>query len=115
MTENPLIKKLQLKPGLRALFLNAPEGYVASLGPLPDGVALVDGPPGTLDFVQLFVRDSVELAKYAPAGAGGDQARRRVLDLLPEEEFGSRQRPDPRCRLGADHCRRPAPGDPDRD
>jgi hypothetical protein len=67
MTENSLIKKLQLKPGLRALFLNAPEGYVASLGPLPEGVALVDGPPGKLDFVQLFVRDSAELAKYAPA------------------------------------------------
>ena len=66
MTENALIKKLQLKPGLRALFLNAPEGYVESLGPLPDGVALVDGPPGSLDFVQLFVRDSVELAQHAP-------------------------------------------------
>ena len=67
MTENTLIKKLQLKPGLRALFLNAPEGYVASLGPLPDGVTLVDGPAGTLDFVQLFVRDSVELAEHVPA------------------------------------------------
>jgi hypothetical protein len=67
MTENALIKKLQLKPGLRALFLNAPEGYVASLGPLPDGVALVDGPTGTLDFVQLFVRDSAELTTHAPA------------------------------------------------
>jgi len=67
MTENALIKKLQFKPGLRALFLNAPEGYVASLGPLPDGVALVDGPAGTLDFVQLFVRDSAELITHAPA------------------------------------------------
>jgi hypothetical protein len=67
VTENALIKKLQLKPGLRALFLNAPEGYVASLGPLPQGVELVDGPPGKLDLVQLFVRDSVELATYAPA------------------------------------------------
>jgi hypothetical protein len=67
MIENALIKKLQLKPGLRALFLNAPEGYVAALGPLPDGVTLVDGPPGKLDFVQLFVRDSVELATHAPA------------------------------------------------
>jgi hypothetical protein len=67
MTANALIKKLQLKPGLRALFLNAPEGYVASLGPLPDGITLVDGPAGTPDFVQLFARDSAELAKYAPA------------------------------------------------
>jgi|WetSurMetagenome_2_1015567.scaffolds.fasta_scaffold54057_3 hypothetical protein len=67
MTETPLVKKLQLKPGQQALFLNAPEGYVASLGPLPDGVALVDGPTGTLDFVQIFVRDSAELTTHAPA------------------------------------------------
>jgi hypothetical protein len=67
MTENAVIKKLQVKPGQRALFLNAPEGYVASLGRLPDGVALIDGPDGTLDFVQLFVRDSAELAHFVPA------------------------------------------------
>jgi hypothetical protein len=67
MTDNPLVKKLQLKPGLRALFLNVPASYVESLGPLSEEVALVDGPPGTLDFVQLFVRDSGELAAFAPA------------------------------------------------
>lgn len=66
MTDNPLVKKLQLKPSQRALILNAPEGYVESLGPLPEGIARVDGPPGTLDFVQLFVRDSAELALFAP-------------------------------------------------
>ena len=66
MTDNPLVKKLRLKPSQRALILNAPEGYVESLGPLPEGVARVDGPPGTLDFVQLFVRDSAELALFAP-------------------------------------------------
>ena len=65
MTDSVLLKKLQMKPGLRALFLNAPQGYVESLGPLPDGVALVDGPPSTLDFVQLFVRDRAELAGHA--------------------------------------------------
>jgi hypothetical protein len=66
MSDSLLLKKLQMKPSLRALFLNAPQGYVESLGPLPDGVALVDGPPGTLDFVQLFVRDRAELAGHAP-------------------------------------------------
>jgi hypothetical protein len=66
VTENALIKKLQLKPGLRVLFVNAPEGYVAALGPLPGGVVSADGPAGTLDFVQLFVRDSAELAALAP-------------------------------------------------
>ena len=67
MTENPLVKKLQLKPGLRVLFLNPPTGYVASLGPMPVGVVSVDGPVGTLDFVQLFVRDCAELTALAPA------------------------------------------------
>jgi hypothetical protein len=67
MTDSSLQRRLQLKPGQRALILNAPEGYIESLGPLPDGVSLVDGPPGTLDFVQLFVRDGAELADYAPA------------------------------------------------
>ena len=66
MTDSVLLKKLQMKPGLRALFLNAPQGYVESLSPLPDGVALVDGPPNTLDLVQLFVRDRAELAIFAP-------------------------------------------------
>ena len=66
MTENPLLKKLQLKSALRVLILNAPEGYVASLGPLPNGVAQADGQAGTFDFVQLFVRDSAELAAFAP-------------------------------------------------
>jgi len=73
MADSPLVKKLQLKPGLRALFLNPPEGYVASLGALPDGVALADGPAGALDFVQLFVRDSVELARFAPAALAAIQ------------------------------------------
>jgi hypothetical protein len=66
MTDSSLQRRLQLKPGQRALILNAPEGYIESLGPLPDGVSLVDGPPGTLDFVHLFVRDGAELAGYAP-------------------------------------------------
>jgi hypothetical protein len=66
MTDSSLQRRLQLKPGHKTLILNAPERYVESLGPLPDGVTLVDGPPGTLDFVQLFVRDSGELAAFAP-------------------------------------------------
>ena len=66
MTDSSLQRRLQLKPGLKALILNAPEGYVESLGPLPEGIALVDGPPGTLEFVHLFVRNSAELAIFAP-------------------------------------------------
>lgn len=67
MAENPLIKKLRLQPGQRAAFLNAPAGYVASLGDLPAGVVATGETAALLDFVQLFVRDSSELAGRLPA------------------------------------------------
>jgi hypothetical protein len=38
MTSN--VKKLGLKPGMRALVLGAPSGYLGSLAPLPDGVVV---------------------------------------------------------------------------
>ena len=35
MAENALAKKLKLKPGQRAAFIGAPEGYLKTLQPLP--------------------------------------------------------------------------------
>ncbi len=63
----PLIKKLRIQPGQRVLILNPPEGYVASLGDLPEGVELSDVAEGKFDFVHLFVRDSAELDALRPA------------------------------------------------
>jgi len=59
---SPLAKKLQIKPGKRWLFFNAPENYLISLEPLPEGVKAVFEPKGNFDGVQLFVKDSAELA-----------------------------------------------------
>lgn len=61
MTTNPLLKKLRLPAGGRAAFVNAPPGYVESLG-LPAGVAITDTVDARCDFAQIFVRDSGELA-----------------------------------------------------
>lgn len=61
MITNPLLKKLRLPPGGRAAFVNAPPGYVDSLG-LPVGVAITDTVDARCDFAQIFVRDSGELA-----------------------------------------------------
>ena len=91
MADNPLIKKLQIKTGQRALFLHAPQGYVESLGPLPSGVVLADGPAGTLDFVQLFVREGAELAEYAPAALAALKREGVFWISYPKEEFGHRQ------------------------
>lgn len=61
MIANPLLKKLRLPAGGRAAFVNAPSGYVESLG-LPAGVAMTDTVDARCDFAQIFVRDSGELA-----------------------------------------------------
>jgi hypothetical protein len=54
------MKKLRVPPAGRAVFVNAPEGYVDALG-LPPEVTPVAEADGQTDFVQLFVRDSAEL------------------------------------------------------
>jgi hypothetical protein len=59
---NILAKKLQIKPGKRWVFFNAPENYLVSLEPLPEGVIATYEPKGEMDGVQLFVRNSTELA-----------------------------------------------------
>ena len=61
MTENPLLKKMKLKPGQRAAIVNAPNGYAASLQPLPADVELAEQLEGTFDWVQLFVKTQAEL------------------------------------------------------
>ena len=66
MSETNLIKKLRLEANQKALVLNAPPGYLQYLGDLPAGVMLSTQPGGTFDFVQLFVKDQAELARFGP-------------------------------------------------
>ena len=63
MTTTPLLKKMKLKPGQRAAVVNAPDGYVKSLPPLPADVELAEDLVGTFDWVQLFVKNQAELAQ----------------------------------------------------
>src|SRR5512133_2384225 len=69
MTENPLAKKLKLMPGQRAALIGAPVDYSTELSPLPAGVELLDSVDhldGAFDWLQLFVRNSTELAERLP-------------------------------------------------
>jgi hypothetical protein len=61
MTENALVKKLKLKAGQRAAIVNAPSGYIDTLQPLPEGVEVVEELDGTFDWVQVFLKNKVEL------------------------------------------------------
>ena len=61
MADAALLKKLLVKPGMRVLVLNAPNGYLARLEPLPDGTSLSTRPNDVFDMAQLFVAQKAEL------------------------------------------------------
>lgn len=65
MADNPLLRKMHIKPGQRLLLLNAPDGYLPRLQPLPEGVDLIQVPEGPVDAVHLFVKDKAELHQHA--------------------------------------------------
>ena len=66
MAKTPLSKKLRIQPGQRILILNAPDGCLEELEPLPDDVELKDSADGKFDFVHLFARNSAELERLGP-------------------------------------------------
>jgi hypothetical protein len=55
----PLPQKLGIKPGSAVALVGAPEGFAASLGPLPAGASL--GGHRTADLAVWFVRSSADL------------------------------------------------------
>ena len=76
MATNPTAKKLGLKPGMRALVMAAPSGYLKPLAPLPEGVVTSEAMGGTHEFVQFFAtrkadieKSTMKLLKTAEPGA----------------------------------------------
>jgi hypothetical protein len=61
MADTPLSKKLLIKPGCKLLVLNAPDGYLEMLKPLPDGVEIKTNSDGSYDFVQLFIYNRADV------------------------------------------------------
>ncbi len=61
-----LANKMKLTPGQRAAIINAPEGYLKELHPLPAGVAVAEKLEDKFDWVQVFVQNQVELDKLVP-------------------------------------------------
>jgi len=60
-TISTVAKKLQVKPGKRWLFYCAPENYLATIEPMPEGTERSFDLGGDFDGVQLFVKNSTEL------------------------------------------------------
>jgi hypothetical protein len=56
-----LARKLQIRSGARALVINAPDGYLDLLSPLPPGASVAASGSGPFDVVQLFARTANDL------------------------------------------------------
>jgi hypothetical protein len=59
----PLPKKLGIKEGSRVALLDAPEGFVATLSPMPEGVEVVTRTSGHLDVVVVFATRQAALER----------------------------------------------------
>jgi hypothetical protein len=65
----PLVQKLGIRPGLRIVLINAPEGFAKTLGELPEGVVLAWRAPSARrpsDGVIWFVSRASELRRRFP-------------------------------------------------
>lgn len=66
MTTNPLVRKLGIKAGMRALVVGAPPAYLKLLAPLPEGVVITSTADGAHPFVQLFATSLADIGKSMP-------------------------------------------------
>ena len=66
MANSSLRKKLRFPPGEPILIMNPPQGYIESLGELPEGTTIAIQAQGQFNFVHLFVKDSQEFDKLSP-------------------------------------------------
>jgi len=66
MTESPLTKKLKIKEGYTATIINAPEGYLDELKPLPPKVKILQKADTQSDWIQIFVKTKDEVDKLFP-------------------------------------------------
>jgi hypothetical protein len=62
----PLPQKLGIKPGFTVCIINAPEGYVESLGALITQARLVQGIEADADIIQVFVQQKSDLETSFP-------------------------------------------------
>src|SRR5947209_8783032 len=66
MADTSLAKKLVIKPHYHILLINAPEGYRAHMGELPEGVTVTSQGDGPFDMVQAFAEQRAGLEEVAP-------------------------------------------------
>jgi len=63
--KNPIARKLGMNPGMRALIIAPPPGYLKLLAPLPDGLTVSSRADGRYPFVQVFATRLSEISRVA--------------------------------------------------
>jgi hypothetical protein len=81
---SPVAKKLGIKPGMRAIVLNAPDGVVDTLTPLPDGASVDATASAPADVVVLFAHDAAEVDAWLPKALAARTARRLLWIVYPK-------------------------------
>ena len=66
MSTKPLSQKLWMRPNYRVLITGGPEGYLESLGKLPNGVKVSEFLDGEYDLIQVFVTTRRDLERVLP-------------------------------------------------
>ena len=80
-----LAKKLGIKPGLRVLIMNPPNGYKSLLEPLPKNVQVLLGGSGPFDVVQCFVSSQADVEKHARNALSAAAPGARVWLTYPKK------------------------------
>jgi hypothetical protein len=63
--KNPVARKLGMNPGMRALIIAPPPGYLKLLTPLPNGLTVSSKADGMYRFVQVFATRLAEISTFA--------------------------------------------------
>jgi hypothetical protein len=66
MSEKSIVERLFIKPGYKFLLIDPPDGYIANLGKLPEGVILLSDSSCQVEAIQVFVANRAELETRLP-------------------------------------------------
>lgn len=99
----PLHSMLGIRPGMKVCVLNAPEGFLEKLSPLPDGAELIPSAKTGLDVTVFFTKKKVELVEKLPALARGMSVMGGIWVCFPPGEVAAAPNED-FVRLAALEC-----------
>ncbi|MHB0878701.1 MAG: hypothetical protein ACYC5O_21900 [Anaerolineae bacterium] len=66
MSDKTIVEKMLFKPGQTLLLVDAPDGYEATMGALPDGARVLRQEADQADVIQVFVKSKADLLARVP-------------------------------------------------